>query len=56
MFFVKVSVVFAYVLALTSQMKVTAADAPVLTAERVFHTLVDQSPYIEDRTTTVVWT
>ncbi|RDB27745.1 hypothetical protein Hypma_003192 [Hypsizygus marmoreus] len=31
-------------------------DAPTLTIERVYHTIIDESPYLVDRTTTVVWT
>ncbi|KAF8076152.1 hypothetical protein FPV67DRAFT_1664453 [Lyophyllum atratum] len=35
-----------------------AVDTPlnVITAERVFHTVIAQSPYLVDRTTTIVWT
>ncbi|TEB25827.1 hypothetical protein FA13DRAFT_1796143 [Coprinellus micaceus] len=31
-------------------------EGDVFTATRVVHTLLEQSPYIVDRTTTVVWT
>ncbi|RXW19651.1 hypothetical protein EST38_g6208 [Candolleomyces aberdarensis] len=30
--------------------------AEVLTAPRVFHTVIQQSPYLVERTTTVTWT
>ncbi|KAF8951822.1 hypothetical protein BDZ97DRAFT_2084112 [Flammula alnicola] len=30
--------------------------AAVFTAEKVYHTVIDQSPYLVDRTTTVIWT
>lgn len=28
----------------------------VLTAERIYHTVIEQSPFLVDKTTTVVWT
>ncbi|GLB41427.1 hypothetical protein LshimejAT787_1000270 [Lyophyllum shimeji] len=28
----------------------------VITAERIYHTIIPQSPYLVDRTTTIVWT
>ncbi|PPQ78667.1 hypothetical protein CVT25_010555 [Psilocybe cyanescens] len=32
-------------------------DAPtVLTAERIFHTVIKESPFIVERTSTVTWT
>ncbi|KAF8798630.1 hypothetical protein BYT27DRAFT_6897286 [Phlegmacium glaucopus] len=31
-------------------------DEPVLTAERIYHTIIDQSPFLVERTTQVVWT
>ncbi|KAF9461178.1 hypothetical protein BDZ94DRAFT_1310898 [Collybia nuda] len=30
--------------------------AEVLTAERIYHTVIDESPFLVDRTTTIVWT
>ncbi|KDR80954.1 hypothetical protein GALMADRAFT_1116816 [Galerina marginata CBS 339.88] len=33
-----------------------ARDAPVLTAERIYHTVVDQSPFLVEATTTITWT
>ncbi|RXW16492.1 hypothetical protein EST38_g9360 [Candolleomyces aberdarensis] len=35
---------------------VLAAEGDVLTATRVFHTVIRESPFLVDRTTTVVWT
>ncbi|EAU89559.1 hypothetical protein CC1G_02448 [Coprinopsis cinerea okayama7 len=35
---------------------VSAEEGDVHTVTRVFHTIVKQSPYLVDRTTTVVWT
>ncbi|PPQ86147.1 hypothetical protein CVT25_003097 [Psilocybe cyanescens] len=32
------------------------ADPTVLTAKRVYHTVIDQSPFLVERTSTVVWT
>ncbi|KAF9461172.1 hypothetical protein BDZ94DRAFT_1310892 [Collybia nuda] len=28
----------------------------VLTAQKIYHTLIEESPFIVDKTTTVVWT
>ncbi|KAJ2917920.1 hypothetical protein MD484_g2487, partial [Candolleomyces efflorescens] len=36
--------------------QVIAAEGDVLTATRVFHTIIRESPFLVDRTTTVVWT
>ncbi|KAJ3508234.1 hypothetical protein NLJ89_g5869 [Agrocybe chaxingu] len=33
-----------------------SAEGKVLTVERIFHTIVSQSPFLVDETTTVSWT
>ncbi|TFK34059.1 hypothetical protein BDQ12DRAFT_727245 [Crucibulum laeve] len=30
--------------------------ATVLTVQKVYHTVIDQSPFLVDRTSTIVWT
>ncbi|KAF8955417.1 hypothetical protein BDZ97DRAFT_1825188 [Flammula alnicola] len=42
--------------AVSASVSPSAGRPSVFTAERVFHTTIDQSPFIVDRTTTVVWT
>ncbi|KAF8959651.1 hypothetical protein BDZ97DRAFT_1837267 [Flammula alnicola] len=37
-------------------MALERGGAPVFTAKKVYHTIIDQSPYLVDRTTTIVWT
>ncbi|GLB41429.1 hypothetical protein LshimejAT787_1000290 [Lyophyllum shimeji] len=56
MLMVKAPLATLSVLTLLFAMGDVGAAQNVLTAERVFHTLVDQSPYLVDRTATVVWT
>ncbi|KAH9474393.1 hypothetical protein JR316_0012851 [Psilocybe cubensis] len=41
---------------LTPLVTVYAAEPTVLTAKRVYHTVIDQSPFLVERTSTVVWT
>ncbi|KAF8076153.1 hypothetical protein FPV67DRAFT_400248 [Lyophyllum atratum] len=47
---------FLLVSALALLKTVGAQDANVITAERIYHTIIPESPYLVDRTTTVVWT
>ncbi|TFK20275.1 hypothetical protein FA15DRAFT_673649 [Coprinopsis marcescibilis] len=46
---------FAALIAFTKP-GVQAAEGDILTATKVFHTIVQQSPFLVDRTTTLVWT
>ncbi|RDB27654.1 hypothetical protein Hypma_003182 [Hypsizygus marmoreus] len=34
----------------------TTGEGKVLTVKKIYHTIIDKSPYLVDRTTTVVWT
>ncbi|TFK34035.1 hypothetical protein BDQ12DRAFT_690292 [Crucibulum laeve] len=31
-------------------------DATILTVEKVYHTIIDQPPFLADRTSTIIWT
>ncbi|RDB27360.1 hypothetical protein Hypma_004467 [Hypsizygus marmoreus] len=31
-------------------------EGRVLTVKRIYHTIIDKSPFLVDRTTTIVWT
>ncbi|KAF8984253.1 hypothetical protein BDQ17DRAFT_1377580 [Cyathus striatus] len=33
-----------------------SSAAPVLTAEKIYHVVVDQSPYLVESTSTITWT
>ncbi|RDB26966.1 hypothetical protein Hypma_005137 [Hypsizygus marmoreus] len=49
------AIFFISFLALRASAGVVDAGA-VVTVERVYHTIIDQSPFLVDRTTTIVWT
>jgi len=36
--------------------KIAKRNLPVLKVERVVHTIINEAPFIVDRTTTIVWT
>ncbi|KAF8075355.1 hypothetical protein FPV67DRAFT_629929 [Lyophyllum atratum] len=47
---------FAVIALVAASNAATVPEGKVLTAERVYHTVIDESPFLVDRTTVVVWT
>ncbi|KAJ3514731.1 hypothetical protein NLJ89_g2202 [Agrocybe chaxingu] len=47
---------FKSLAAVTTQVLAVLAAGNVLSVEKVFHTIVNQSPFLVERTTTVTWT
>ncbi|KDR80948.1 hypothetical protein GALMADRAFT_1116675 [Galerina marginata CBS 339.88] len=48
--------VLFYVLSVAATVQRDLPTPSVLTAEKIYHTLIDKSPFLVDRTTTIVWT
>ncbi|KAJ3499977.1 hypothetical protein NLJ89_g9991 [Agrocybe chaxingu] len=54
--FVALNVLAVVALDLRARQEEPPADLPVFTGKRVFHTIIDKSPFLIESTTTFTWT